>query len=133
MAKINGFGLQEQFPDYWLLIWIKKRDENGAALDGSLLAKSRSRDRVEMAMQQAQELAPDFDFQLLFTGKSNQVQETKFVKADNLLKQIDLDIEKKQAINDAANAISNINLSENLSSNIIYQNKGDNPYSNIKK
>ena len=133
MAEINEFGLQEQFPDYWLLIWIKERDENGIALVGSLLAKSRDRDRVEIAMQQAQELAPDLDFQLLFTGENNKVQETKFVKADNLLKQIDLDIEKKQAISDAANAISNINLSENLSSNTIYQNRGDNPYSNIKK
>jgi len=133
MAEINEFGLQEQFPDYWLLIWIKKRDENGVALVGSLLAKSRSRDRVEIAMQQARELAPDLDFQLLFTGKNNKVQETKFVKADSLLKQIDLDIEKKQAISNAASAISNINLSENLSSNTIYQNRGDNPYSNIKK
>ena len=134
MSQIDISGLKEKFPESWLLIFVNEWDEAGLPIGGSLLTHSTSREQIEAAIQIARELAPDFEFRLVFTGDSNQVETTKFMAAENLLQNIELEVQKTKAINEAVNAVSDLNLpqsTQNVPDNT--RANWDNVYSNYKK
>ena len=135
MKEIDVSSLQSQFPDSWLIVWVRQWDENdnNIPVSGSLIAKSTSRDRAEAALKTAKELAPDLTFKLIFTGNKDDVDTTDFIRADHLLHLVELDAEKNRAISEATNAISNLNLSQSLSNNTNYPNDLGNAYSSGKK
>ena len=134
MSKIDISGLKEKFPENWLLIFVSEWDEAGLPIGGSLLTHSTSREQIETAIQIAREIAPDSVFRLVFTGDGHQIETTKFMAAENLLLNLELEAQKTEAINEAVNAVSNLNLSQstqNASANI--RTDWDNVYSNYKK
>ena len=135
MKEIDVSSLQSQFPDSWLIVWVRQWDENdnNIPVSGSLIAKSTSRDRAEAALKTAKELAPDLTFTLIFTGNKDDVDTTDFIRADRLLHLLELDAEKNRAVSEATNAISNFNLSQSLSNNTNYPNDLGNAYSSGKK
>jgi len=134
MKEIDVSSLQSQFPDSWLIVWVRQWDENdNVPVSGSLIAKSASRDRAEAALKTAKELAPDLTFKLIFTGNKDEVDTTDFIRADHLLHLVELDVEKNRAVSEATNAISNFNLSQSLSNNTNYPNDLGNTYSSGKK
>lgn len=132
MKEIDVSSLQSQFPDSWLIVWVRKWDENDN-VSGSLIAKSASRNRAEEALKTAKELAPDLTFKLIFTGNKNEIDTTNFIRADHLLHLVESDAEKNRAVSEATNAISNFNLSQSLSNNTNYPNDLGNAYSSGKK
>ncbi|MBF74654.1 hypothetical protein CMK20_10740, partial [Candidatus Poribacteria bacterium] len=98
MKEIDVSSLQSQFPDSWLIVWVRRWDENdNVPVSGSLIAKSASRDRAEAALKTAKELAPDLTFKLIFTGNKDEVGTTDFIRADHLLHLVELDAEKNRA------------------------------------
>ena len=134
MSQIDTLGLKEKFPESWLLIFVSEWDEAGLPIGGSLLMVSSSREQIEAAIQIAREIAPDSVFRLVFTGDDHQVETTKFMAAENMLQNIELEAQKTEAINEAVNAVSNLNLSQstqNASANT--RTDWDNVYSNYKK
>ena len=134
MSQIDVSGLKEKFPESWLLILVNEWDEAGLPIGGSLLMESTSREQIEDAIQIARGLAPDFEFRLVFTGDGDQVETTKFMTAENMLQNIKLEAQKTKAINEAINAVSDLNLPQstpNVSTNT--RTSWDNVYSNYKK
>ena len=134
MSQIDISGLKEKFPESWLLVFVSEWDEAGLPLGGSLLMVSSSREQIEAAIQIAREIAPDSVFRLVFTGDGHQIETTKFMAAENLRLNLELEAQKTEAINEAVNAVSNLNLSQstqNASANI--RPDWDNVYSNYKK
>ena len=134
MSQIDASGLKEKFPESWLLIFVSEWDEAGLPIGGSLLMELTSREQSEDAIQIARELAPDFEFRLVFTGDGDQVETTKFMTAENMLQNIKLEAQKTKAINEAINAVSDLNLPQstpNVSANT--RTSWDNVYSNYKK
>ena len=96
--------------------------------------ESTSREHIEAAIQVARELAPDFEFRLVFTGDGDQVETTKFMTAENMIQNINLEDQKTKAINEAVNAVSGLNIPQstpNVFDNI--RTNWDNVYSNYKK
>ena len=134
MSQIDVSGLKEKFPESWLLILVDEWDEAGLPIGGSLLMELTSREQIEDAIQIARELAPDFEFRLVFTGDGDQVETTKFMTAENMLQNIKLEAQKTKAINEAITAVSALNLPQstsNVSANT--RTSRDNVYSNYKK
>ena len=134
MSQIDISGLKEKFPESWLLILVSEWGEAGLPLGGSLLMVSSSREQIEAAIQIAREIAPDSVFRLVFTGDGHQVETTKFMAAENLRLNLELEAQKTEAINEAVNAVSNLNLpksTQNASANT--RTNWDNVYSNYKK
>ena len=69
MKEIDVSSLQSQFPDSWLIVWVRQWDENdNIPVSGSLIAKSTSRDRAEAALKTAKELAPDIRVNAIAPG-----------------------------------------------------------------
>ena len=115
MSQIDVSGLKEKFPESWLLILVNEWDEAGLPIGGSLLMELTSREQSEDAIQIARELAPDFEFRLVFTGDGDQVETTKFMTAENMLQNIKLEAQKTKAISEAINAVSDLNLPQSPS------------------
>jgi len=134
MSQIDVSGLKEKFPESWLLILVNEWNEDGLPIGGSLLTHSTSRGQIEDAIQIARELAPDFEFRLVFTGDSDQVETTKFMTAENMLQHIELEVQKTKAINEAVNAVSDLNRPQSTQ-NVLANTRAnwDNVYSNYKK